>query len=204
MSTSPPTPKRPGKLPGKDRRAAPGTKPKTGTLRKLKGLLVRPIGLERRDGQLRVVLTERRSPTPVDQPPSLPQLCAELSARLLANEPDHTAKLMRHLVLVHDVLERKGWPGVGTMSGLVLGEALAQATVLASEDASPNLEFIIEQLRTLQAAADQREERDSRLHDFKVGENVEVSESDFAEFEDIERSWGGTVPSKLARPDRDK
>jgi hypothetical protein len=204
MSTSPPTPKRTGKMPVKDRRAAPGTKGKTGTLRKLKGLLVRPIGLERRDGQLRVVLAERRRPIPVDESPSPSQLCAELSARLLAHEPDQTAKAMRHLVLVHDILERKGWPGVGAMSGLVLAEALSQAETLASEDPSPHLEIFIEHLRPLQAAADQRDERDSRLHDFKVGENVEVSESDYAEFEDMERSWVGTVPSKLTRSDRDK
>jgi hypothetical protein len=200
MSKNPPTPRKPGK----DRRAAPGAKGTTGTLRRMKGLLVRPIGLERRDGKLQLVLAERRKPTPVDQAPSLSQLCAELSARLLAHDPEHTAKMMRHLVLVHDVLERKGWPGVGAMSGLVLRAALVQAETLASEDPSPHLELILDQLRLLQAAADQRDERDSRLQDFKVGDNVQVSETNFGEFEDMERSWGGTVPSGLAHPDRDK
>jgi len=200
MSKSPPTPRKPGK----DRRAAPGAKGTTGALRRVKGLLARPLGLERRDGKLHLVLAERRKATPVDQAPSLSQLCAELSARLLAHDPEHTAKMMRHLVLVHDVLERKGWPGVGAMSGRVLAEALAQAELLASEDPSPHLEVIIEQLRPLQVAADQRDERDSRLQDFKVGDNVQVSETNFGEFEDMERSWGGTVPSGLARPDREK
>ena len=55
-----------------------------GSLRKLKGALNRPIGLERRDGKLQVVLTERRKPRPADEAPAIALLCAELSARLLA------------------------------------------------------------------------------------------------------------------------
>lgn len=203
MSSSPLTPKRPGKAPGKERRAAAGAKAPKGALRRLKGLLVRPLTLERRDGHVHLVLAERRRAAPAEQSPSPSQLCAELSARLLAHEPEHTARMMRHLVLVHDTLERKGWAGVAAMAGHVLGEALAQAEALAAEDLSPHLQIIIEHLRLLRGAADQRDERDSRLQDFKVGENVQVTESAFAEFEDVERSWGGTVPTKLG-PDIDK
>ena len=84
MSTSPPTRKGPRRVPVKDRRGAPGAKGTTGSLRRLKGLLGRPLGLERRGGRLRVVLIDRRRASPADQPPSLSQLRAELRARLLA------------------------------------------------------------------------------------------------------------------------
>ncbi len=196
---SPPRKGLPSK-PIKDRRAADEAR---GPLRRLKGLLVRPLSLERRDGKLQLTLAERRRPKPADEAPTPSQLCAELSARMLAHEVDQTARTMRHLVLVHDVLERKGWAGVAAMSGHVLTEALDQLEMLACEDPSPHLDRLVDGLRPLQEAAELREERDSRLQDFDVGSNLVVSESDFAEFEDVERGWTGTVPSGLARPDKD-
>ena len=198
MSTKPPT----RKIPLKDRRAAPGTKAAAGSLNQLKGILGRPLGLQRQGSQIQVVLVERRSATPADQPPSLAQHCDELRARLLAQEAP-AAQIMRHLVLVHDALASKGWPGLRALSGSVLRKALVQAEMLASVEPSPALEAIIEQLRPLLDAADKIEESESRLQDFKLGETLEVSESTYAEFEDMERSWIGTVPSRLTQSDRD-
>lgn len=163
----------------------------------------RPLGLERRDGHLHVVLTERRRPPPADASPPLPQLCEEMSARLLAHGPDYAAQAMRHLVLLHDVLERKGWPGVAALPSPVLGEALAQAEMLASDEPSVAMDMLIEGLTPLHSAAVLRDESDSRLQDFRVGENLEVSESNFAEFDDLERGWAGTTPARLAQRERD-
>ena len=184
-------------MPLKDRRAPDGKR--VGPLRKLKGLLARPIGLERRDGKLQVVLTERRRPRPADEPPSLSQLCAELSARLLAHETSEV-QTMRHLILVHDALERRGWVAIENLSALVLAKALEQAQALASEEPSPHMDMLIEGLRPLVTAADLRDQRDSRLQDFRVGDNLEVSESDYAEFEDVDTNWTGTVPAGLVPP----
>lgn len=195
MSRSTPNRKGSHTKPLKDRRAAEGAR--AGPLRKIKSALVRPIGIERRDGQLQVVLVERRRAAPVDEPPSIDQLCTDLSARLLAHEPDQAAKSMRHLVLVHDALAHKGWSGVAALPAHVLHEALAQAEGLASEEDSSCLTIIIENLRPLVIGAERREERDSRMQDFRVGENLEVKDSDFAEFEDAERGWSGTVPADL-------
>ncbi len=203
MSTNPPSRKGPRSALDKDRRVTLGTKGMTDPLRRLKGALGRPLSLERRDGQLHIVLAERRREAPVDQKPSLSQLCDELSARMLAHGPDYAAKAMRHLGLVHDVLGRNGWPGVAALPGPVLAEALAQAEILASDEPSSALEMIIEGLRPLQSAADLRDESDSRLQDFRVGENLDVSESTFAEFDHLERSWVGTTPAKLMRRERD-
>ena len=204
MSTSPPTRKGPRRVPVKDRRAAPGAKGTTGSLRRLKGLLGRPLGLERRGGRLRVVLIDRRRASPADQPPSLSQLRAELRARLLAHEHDCTARVMRHLVFVHDELGRKGWPGVAALPGQVLGKALMQAEMLASQEPSPSLAEIVERLRLLKVAADLREERETRPKDFAMSERLEVSESTYEEVQEMERSWVGTLPPGLVRADRDK
>jgi hypothetical protein len=104
------------------------------------------------------------------------------------------------LILVHDALERRGWAGVENMSSLVLREALRQAETLAGEDASPHLDMLIEGLRPLHAAATLRDQRESRQHEFKASD-VEVSESDYTEFEDVEQNWAGTtMPADLVPP----
>jgi hypothetical protein len=185
--------------PLKDRRSAADAAPNS--LRKLKGLLSRPIGVERRDGKLHVVLTERRRARPADEKPSIALLCAELSARLLAHEANEMAQTMRHLILVHDALERKGWPGIESMSSLVLAKAIEQASLLAQEEPSPHMDMLLEGLRPLEAAAMLREEREARLHEMRLGDTVEVSESDYADFEDAEENWSGaTVPLDLVPP----
>lgn len=198
MPTNPPI----RKMPLKDRRAAPGAKAGGGPLKQLKSALGRPIGLEWQGSQVHVVLVERRSAPPTDLSLSPSRLCDDLRALLLAQEAAAT-QTMRHLVLVHDALSSAGWPGVQALSGSVLRKALVQAEMLASVEPSPALETIIEQLRPLTDAADKREESESRLQDFKIGESLEVSESTFAEFENLERSWVGTIPSRLTRLDRD-
>lgn len=192
-----------GNRPRKERRTNGGA---TGSLRKLKGLLVRPIGIERRDGRVQIVLKERRRTRPAadhHEPVATAtprELCAELSARLLAYEADQAVRTMRHLMFVHDVLDRKGWTGVSAMSGHVLTEALDQLEMLAAEEPSPAIDALIEQMRPLQRAAELRDERDARLGNrFEVGEQVVVSESDFAEFETVERDWNSTVPAGLVR-----
>ena len=191
------------KTPLKDRRAAADAP--ASSLRKLKGMLNRPLGVERRDGKLQVVLTERRRARPADEKPSIALLCAELSARLLAHEANEAAQTMRHLILVHDALERKGWVGVEGMSSLVLTRAIEQAMMLAREEPSPHMDMLIEGLRPLNAAATLREQREARVHEMRLGDNVEVSESDYADFEDAEQDWSeGTMPIGLVPPaDRD-
>ena len=185
--------------PLKDRRAPPDAP--AGALKKLKGVLSRPLSVERRDGKLQVVLAERRRARPANERPSIALLCAELSARLLAHEVNEAAQSMRHLILVHDALERKGWPGIEGMSSLVLARAIEQAMLLAREEPSPHMDMLIEGLRPLNAAAALREQREARVHEMRLGENVEVSESDYADFEDAEQDWSeGTMPLGLVPP----
>ncbi len=204
MASSPTSRKgSPRNTPLKDRRAAPDAP--ASSLRKLKGMLNRPLALERRQGRLEVVLTERRRARPANEQPSIALLCAELSARLLAHEANETAQTMRHLILVHDALERKGWPAIEVMSSLVLVKAIEQALSLAQEEPSPHMDMLIEGMRPLQAAAVLREQREAQLHEMRLGDNVEVSESDYADFEDVEQDWAeGTVPlGLLPAPERD-
>lgn len=172
-----------------------------GSLTRLKGALARPLALERRGLQVHVVLVERRKAPRSTEPPTLEQVRAELRARLVAQEHEHTAQLMRHLVFVHDELGRKGWDGVGTLPSRVLNKARVQAEMLASEEPSPALDLVIERLRPLQVAAGLREERRALIKQSDSGDRVEVSEATHEEFEEMERSWVDTVLPEQPRPD---
>ena len=190
--------------PLKDRRSRGGA---GAPLQRLKGLLARPIGLERRDGKVQLVLKERRRAQGTaahDADEATPsQLCTELSARLLAHETDHAVRTMRHLMFVHDVLDAKGWAGVAAMSGHVLTEALDQLELLAADDPSPQMDLLVARMRPLQRAAELRDERDARYGtDFSVGSDLVVSESNFTEFETVERDWSETVPAGIVRTGR--
>jgi hypothetical protein len=204
MSTSPPTREGSRKIRVKDRRAAAGAKAANGPLWQLKGLLGRPLGLERRGNQLHVVLVDRRRVAPADPVPPLSQLRAELRARLLVQEHGDAVHVMRHLALVHDELGRRGWPSVAALPGQVLGKALVQAEMLATEEPSSSLQAIIDQLRSLQAEAARRDERAQKAAQLETRPEVEVSEATHEEYEELERSWVGTMPSGLRLAIRDE
>lgn len=176
-------------------------RPMPGSLRWLKGLLARPLGFERRGLQLHLVLVDRRRPPVVERPMTLRELRAELRSRLVAHENEHTAKMMRHLVFVHDELGRKGWPGVAALPPRVLRKARVQAEMLLSEEPSRAISSLIEQLRPLQVAAELRDERKAGAAT-EMDSRVEVSEASHEEYEEMERSWVGTLPPDLTLPER--
>jgi len=198
MSTPPPAPKRARSATIEDRRAPEGAVGTGAKLNKLKGALRRPIAIERRGSQLHVVLVDRRRAPSEDAPQPLKQVCAELRARLLAHEAGHAAELMQQLVLVHDVLAQRGWRGVEGLGSRVLARALSQAEWLARDEASPALTTVVERLRIAQVAAQLREERRANRPLGDDGQPLEITEATAEEFDQLERSWVGTVPSELA------
>jgi hypothetical protein len=196
MST-PPASKGPRKPPIEDRRAPESATGTAVALSKLKGALGRPLSLERREGQLHVVLVERRRRDGDDRPLTLRQLCTELRARLLAHEAEHAPELTHQLVLVHDVLSQRGWKGVEALKGRVLARALTQAEALAREEPTPAFSTIVEHLRVLQVAAQIRDERGAAPAASSESPALQISEATTEEFDELERSWVGTVPSAI-------
>lgn len=189
------------KKPLKDRRAPQGAKIKQGSLSKLGSLLNRPLSLQRQDGVLRVVPVERRREPSVDQPPALDQLRLELRARLIVQPHEHVARVMRHLVFVHDELGRKGWQGVEALPSQVLGKAVLQAEMLNSEEPSPGLRAIVDRLRMFRVAAELREARLPRQPELEYDSHPEVSDSTHEEYEAVERHWSNTQPPPLPVPE---
>jgi hypothetical protein len=167
-------------------------------LRKVKGALDRPLGLERKDGQLRVVFVERRRTLPADQPPTLARIRTDLNCRLadLADTP--AERLMRHLAFVGTELARRGWSGVETLPASVLGKAVVQAEMLLGESPSEPLTVFIERLRLIKAAAEVREERMSADRRELDDAMLVVSEATQEEFEASQRSWADSLAADLA------
>jgi hypothetical protein len=203
MSRKPTPTKDPIDSPLKERRTGLQGQGATNPLKRLKGVLGRPVRLEWRNGQPHLALVERRSGA--RQGRSQAHLCAELRARLLALAADETSKLLRYLVVVHDTLAKKGWEGVGALPATVLARAIRQADMLASEDPSPTLTDFVERLRQQHAAAFARDQALQTIEkpvddedDVNTPHRVEVSEASYKEFEDLERSWTRTMPSELA------
>lgn len=196
MTTPPPAPKKPRPVPAEDRRAPASARGATVTLSKLKGALNRPLRVERREGQLHVVLVERRRTPREGAALDEGQLRAELGALLLADAHGEAPRVMRHLVRVHDALVRKGWAGVEYLPWRVLLHALSQAEMLTRDERSPAMVMLIERLRVLQVAAGIREERLSRERSARAGAAPEVREASAEDFEAAARDWVGTVPTE--------
>ena len=203
MSTKPASRRRTPKSDQPDRRAPESARGLDVSLSRLKGLLNRPLALERRAGNLHFVLVDRRCRDRPDQPPTLEQVRHELRTRLLGHQIDSAAQVMRHLGHVHDVLGRKGWEGVGALTPRVLNRAWVQAQMLASDDPSPALVEVIDQLHRLKVAAELRVERQGRNEAGELVVPVEISEIPQEEFEELQRSWTDTTPSRLELHGRD-
>jgi len=173
---------------GAERRGSPG---------RLQSILGRPLRLERRGGQLHVVLVDRRRPSPSDPVVAMAMLRTELSDRLLAHQHADTAQVMRHLVFVHDELGRRGWAGVGSSPSRVLRKALTQAEMLASGESSPMLAEVVDRLRACHVAAELREERASGAAQRMTNDEPVVSEVSQEEFDEMQRGWIDTVSAVL-------
>jgi len=187
MSAKPPTRQAPT--------AAPAAK--RGSLRWVREVLGRSIKLEQRKNQLHVGLVDPRG-EPEEPMSLLMQQRAELGARLLVHDP--ATQIVRNLFIVHDELRANGWTGVETLPAKVVSRAVSEAEILAVDEPSEVLATIITALRELKVAADARAAREALEADWEVPQVPEVSDTNFDEYELMERSWAGTVPAGLDIP----
>lgn len=177
-------------------RSAVAEPAKRGSLRWVREVLGRSIRLEQRRNQLHVTLVDPRRES--GQEPALPLLMqqrAELGARLLIHDP--LTQAVRNLFLVHDKLRAGGWASVETLPAKVVERALIEAEILADHEPSELLAGIIVNLRELKLAADERAAQEALEKEWETRRGPEVSDTNFDEYELMERSWAGTVPAGL-------
>jgi hypothetical protein len=178
--------------PPRERRSSSGD---PGSLRWFKSLMGRPLGLVRRDGNLHLVLVDRRRPPELVEAAAVEKIRQELQACFLAHPGEDELAVMRHLLLVHDVMGSKGWDGVQALGSSVLGLAMVQAEMLSETTPSKRLAWLIEQLRIAKVAAEVREER--MRPKSEAIDSLEVSESTAEQFEALERHWAETESPDL-------
>ena len=177
--------------------AAPAGAAKRGSLRWVRDVLGRSMRFEQRKGPMP---SERVDPgVDADEPMSrLMQQRAELGARLLVHDP--ATQIVRNLFIVHDELRANGWTGVENLPVKVISRALSEAEILAVDEPSEVLETIVGKLREVKVAAEARAAREALEADWEVPQIPEVSDTNFDEYELMERSWAGTVPAGLDIP----
>ena len=188
------------------RSADPEPQAKRRSLGWVRNVLGRSIKLEQRKNQLHVALVDvkrepKREPEPDRGMSLLQQQRAELGARLLVHDP--ATQAVRHLFIVHDELRSGGWEKVEALPFKVIDRALTEAEILGSEEPSPILATIIAELRDQKAAAEARTAREAAEVEWERPLVPEVSDTNFDEYELMERSWAGTIPAGLELPSRD-
>ena len=140
---------------------------------------------------------------------SLTAVRDELRARLLVHDP--ATQAVRHLYLVYKQLREGGWAGVAALEGVVVRRSLAEAEMLQGDDPSPLLGQVVERLRAISAMtevlAEAEAEAEAAAKPVDSSESwaataiPDVSETSYDEYEQMERSWIGTVPSAGPRPE---
>lgn len=169
--------------------SSPGKKTRRQPLAWLRGLLSRPLKLERRGVQLHVVLGEpKQPPAPPARPGEVLRRGHEALRALLARHPD-ARHLLRHLSFFEQVLGREGSRALRSEVPLqVLRRAHEQLEMLLREDSTPELAEL--------AARLERTVRDrSRAEDeAPPASAVQVSEASHSLFDEMERSWTGNIP----------
>ena len=188
-----------GKLPTRQTSSAQPAEEKRGSLRWVRSVLGRSIRLEQRRDQPPGAATEARRGAAADAPLSLlMQQRADLGARLLVHDP--ATQPVRNLFVIHDELGSRGWAGVEALPPQIVDRALTEAEILSSQEPSNLLSSIIESLQALRAAADERVAQAAHAASELEWETLkvpEVSETNYDEYELMERSWVGTVPAGL-------
>ncbi len=168
---------------------------KRGSLRWVRNVLGRSLRLEQPRSMGQAAAGDASPDTPLSL---VMRQRAELGARLLVHDP--ATQVVRHLFIVHDELRVGGWTAVEALPLAVVGRAVSEAEILAVDEPSQLLATIIDALRSIKIAADTRARRaahDALEAEWEVPKMPEVSDTNFDEYELMERSWAGTVPAGL-------
>jgi len=176
------------------------------SLRWVKDVLSRSIQLEQRRGHGAAAGAEKDRGEAADPAARLLiEQRADLGARLLVHDP--ATQHVRNLFVVHDELGKRGWRGVEALPLSLVGRAIVEASLLGLQEPSPVMTTIVETLRSIKVAAEARAAQalqDALEQEWEREEPAvpEVSETNYDEYELMERSWIGTVPAGLDLSDR--
>ena len=176
------------------------------SLRWVKDVLTRSMRLEQRRSHGPAAAADKERGAPVSPEAALLlEQRADLGARLLTHDP--ATQLVRNLFVLHDELGKRGWAGVESLPLSLVDRALTEAELLHLQERSSHLAGIIATLRSIKATVEARAAQalqEKLEREWERGQPAvpEVSETDYGEYELMERSWVGTVPAGLDLSDR--
>lgn len=165
----------------------------------MRDLLKRPLKIERRDGQIHVVLGDKAAEPP--PPPSAGEALRQghEALRGLLRRHSEARHLMRHLGYVEQMIGRFGSRALKREVPVpVLVKALEQLDLLARDEPSAP----IADLRArIAAAVDIRGVAPARDEDTETRPgSLEVTEASHSLFDEMERSWTGQIPPADGKP----
>ena len=165
----------------------------------VKGLLSQRLRLERRGVQVHVMLDPAK-------PAAVPSVFADSQSgealrlahtelRELLGRHAGTRKVMPHLSHLEQALARTGSRAIGKLPLPVLHRALNQLENLTQDQASEGLAALRQRmLAAIEKRMEKPAPRPAADSDFRAEHKLEVSEASHSLFDEMERSWAGTVP----------
>jgi hypothetical protein len=166
------------------------------------------LRLERRGVQVHVLLD------PPPPPPESPEVRRNQAIRQVRLELDtllghhaHTRQVVPHLSFVEQMLAKSGFRGIGRLPLPVLHKALTQLESLMHDEPGAGLAELRRRLAELislrlggtpSAPAAASAASSNLMSNFHTDDRMEVSEASHSQFDELERSWTGTLPEAMA------
>lgn len=165
----------------------------------MKGLLSQRLRLERRGVQVHVMLDPAKplaGPSVFADSQSGEALrLAHTELRELLGRHAGTRKVMPHLSHLEQALAKSGSRAIGKLPLPVLHRALTQLENLTQGQASEGLAALrLRMVAAIEKRLEKPAHRPAADSDFRAEHKLEVSEASHSLFDEMERSWAGTVP----------
>lgn len=175
-------------------------------MRWARGLLNSRLRMERRGLQIHVLLEPARpkaAPVAPDSRNGEVLRLAHAELRELLDRHGDTRHVLPHLSFVEQALAKSGSRAIGRVPLPVLEKALIQLENLIHD--SPG-DGVAELRRRLLASITMRSDKGpgapsaDQVSDFRSEDRLEVTEASHSLFDEMERSWSGTIPAELSAP----
>ena len=178
-------------------------------MRWVQDLFKRKVRVERRGAQIHVLLDPAppaapREPTDAARVQRREMLLlAQADLRELLDRHADTRHVVPHLSYVEQLLGRSGLRGIGRLPLPVLHKALTQLESLIHDEPAAGLAELRRRMAgviAVRLGGTPRAAPTSTnvMSDFHTEDRLEVSEASHSQFDELERSWSGTLPEGMA------
>jgi hypothetical protein len=178
-------------------------------MRWVQNLFNRKLRVERRGAQIHVLL-DPTPPAPPQQPADAARdrrrealRLAQADLRQLLDRHADTRHVVPHLSYVEQLLGRSGLRGLGRLPLPVLHKALTQLESLIHDEPAAGLAELRRRMAgviavRLGGTPGAAPAPANLMSDFHTEDRLEVSEASHSQFDELERSWTGTLPDAMA------